>query len=98
MKRREFIKLSMLASASGITTPDFFNSNSESKTIKIAMCGLGNYAEKWMAPAIEQSKYAKLTAIITGSPNKIKLLSNSEKIKRVGMSGYGLEIVDYEKF
>ena len=30
--------------------------------------------------------------------NKIKLLSNSEKIKRVGMSGYGLEIVDYEKF
>ena len=28
--------------------------------------------------------------------SKIKLLSNSEQIKRVGMSGYGLEIVSYE--
>jgi 3,4-dihydroxy 2-butanone 4-phosphate synthase/GTP cyclohydrolase II len=30
--------------------------------------------------------------------SKIKLLSNSEKIKRVGMSGYGLEIVSYETY
>ena len=30
--------------------------------------------------------------------NNIRLLSNSEKIKRVGMSGYGLEIVSYEKY
>ena len=27
--------------------------------------------------------------------SKIKLLSNSEQIKRVGMSGYGLEIIEY---
>ena len=30
--------------------------------------------------------------------NNIRLLSNSEKIKRVGMSGYGLKIVSYEKY
>lgn len=30
--------------------------------------------------------------------HNIKLLSNSEKIKRVGMSGYGLKIVSYEKY
>lgn len=30
--------------------------------------------------------------------SKIKLLSNSEQIKRVGMSGYGLEIVSYENY
>ena len=30
--------------------------------------------------------------------SKIKLLSNSEQIKRVGMSGYGLEIVSYEMY
>jgi 3,4-dihydroxy 2-butanone 4-phosphate synthase/GTP cyclohydrolase II len=30
--------------------------------------------------------------------HKIKLLSNSERIKRVGMSGYGLEIVSYENY
>ena len=27
--------------------------------------------------------------------HKIKLLSNSQQTKRVGMIGYGLEIVDY---
>jgi 3,4-dihydroxy 2-butanone 4-phosphate synthase/GTP cyclohydrolase II len=30
--------------------------------------------------------------------SKIKLLSNSDQIKRVGMSGYGLEIVSYETY
>lgn len=30
--------------------------------------------------------------------HNIKLLSNSEQIKRVGMSGYGLEIISYEKY
>jgi 3,4-dihydroxy 2-butanone 4-phosphate synthase/GTP cyclohydrolase II len=30
--------------------------------------------------------------------SKIKLLSNSDKIKRVGMSGYGLKIVSYENY
>lgn len=30
--------------------------------------------------------------------HKIKLLSNSDQIKRVGMSGYGLEIVSYETY
>jgi 3,4-dihydroxy 2-butanone 4-phosphate synthase/GTP cyclohydrolase II len=30
--------------------------------------------------------------------SNIKLLSNSDKIKRVGMSGYGLQIVSYEKY
>lgn len=30
--------------------------------------------------------------------SKIKLMSNSEQQKRVGMIGYGLEITDYIKF
>ena len=88
MKRRDFIKLTTLATASGIITPYFFKSNAESKTIKIAMCGLGNYAEKWMAPAIEQSKYAKLTAIITGSPNKIEKWQNRYNIKSKNIFNY----------
>lgn len=32
------------------------------------------------------------------SVKKIKLLSNSTKVKRVGMTGYGLEITDYMNF
>ena len=30
--------------------------------------------------------------------NKIKLVSNTTQEKRVGMIGYGLEIVDYVKY
>ena len=30
--------------------------------------------------------------------SNMKLLSNSDKIKRVGMSGYGLQIVSYENY
>ena len=30
--------------------------------------------------------------------SKIELLTNSNKIKRVGMMGYGLEIVKYVKY
>ena len=30
--------------------------------------------------------------------HKIELLTNSEKIKRVGMIGYGLEIIKYIKY
>ena len=30
--------------------------------------------------------------------NKIELLTNSTQIKRVGMTGYGLEIVKYIKY
>ena len=30
--------------------------------------------------------------------SKLRLISNSEKTKRVGMIGYGLEIVEYVKY
>ena len=41
------------------------------KPIKIAVLGLGHYAENWIAPAIAKSNYAQLTGIITGSPHKV---------------------------
>ena len=41
-----------------------------------------------MAPAIEQSKYAKLTAIITGSPNKIEKWQNRYNIKSKNIFNY----------
>ena len=52
-----------------------------SKPVKIAVLGLGYYAENWIAPAIVQSEYAELTSIITGSPNKIAEWKNRYQIK-----------------
>ena len=51
------------------------------KPLKIAVLGLGYYAENWIAPAIAQSAYAELTSIITGSPNKISKWKKLYKIK-----------------
>ena len=52
-----------------------------SKPVKIAVLGLGYYAENWIAPAITQSEYAELTSIITGSPNKIAKWKKRYQIK-----------------
>ena len=71
MKRSTFIKMSVLGAASTLIKPKLFSQIPKNRPVKIAICGLGNYAEKWIAPAIEKSPYATLSAIITGSPEKI---------------------------
>ena len=35
----------------------------KSPKVKIALLGLGDYAENWIAPAIAQSEYAELTSL-----------------------------------
>lgn len=81
MKRRTFVKLSALGATSMILPPKLFGQTHQGKPIKMAICGLGNYAEKWIAPAIEQSDYATLTAIITGSPHKISKWQDQYQIE-----------------
>lgn len=43
----------------------------EIEPMGIALLGLGNYAEKQLAPALQETVHAKLRGIITGSPDKI---------------------------
>ena len=71
MERRNFIKLFALAATSGLFKRQLLAQNLNKNPIKIAICGLGNYAGNWIAPAIKASNHAELTGIITGSPNKI---------------------------
>ena len=40
----------------------------------IALCGLGNYARRQLAPALEQTGNCRLTGAITGSPEKVPAL------------------------
>ena len=56
--------------------------------IKIALLGLGDYAENWIAPAIAESKYAELTSIITGSPHKIPKWKKRYQIKDKNIYDY----------
>ena len=56
--------------------------------VKIAILGLGNYAENWIAPAIAQSEHAELTSIITGSPDKISKWQTRYQIKDDNIYSY----------
>jgi predicted dehydrogenase len=60
----------------------------KSNPVKIALLGLGNYAEDWIAPAIAQSENAVLTSIITGSPHKIAKWQKKYSIKDTHIYNY----------
>ena len=71
MKRRDFLNMSALGATPLFLMPGLFVQKENTRQVKIAICGLGRYAENQIAPAIEDSEFASLTAIITGSNEKI---------------------------
>ena len=71
MKRRDFLKTNVLGATPLFLMPSLFAQKEKTRQVKIAICGLGRYAENQIAPAIEDSEFASLTAIITGSNEKI---------------------------
>ena len=84
MKRRDFLNMSALGATPLFLMPGLFAQKEKTRQVKIAICGLGRYAENQIAPAIEDSEFASLTAIITGSNEKItkwqKLYNISSKM------------------
>jgi predicted dehydrogenase len=42
----------------------------EKKKLGVVLVGLGSYATNQLAPALQETKYCKLTGIVTGSPSK----------------------------
>lgn len=74
--------LNSYANIKNIATP------MKAKPIKIALLGLGNYAENWIAPAIDQSENAELTSIVTGSPHKIAKWQKRYQIKDSNIYNY----------
>lgn len=78
-----------LAAAYG-TTPLFgdVRQNAEPKKLGVAILGLGDYATNRIAPAIMKSRYAKLTGIITGSPDKIPTWQKKYEIADANVYNY----------
>ena len=52
----------------------------DAKPLGVAILGLGDYATKQIAPAFTHCKHAKLTGIITGSPEKIPAWQEKHEI------------------
>lgn len=91
MKRREFVKTASMG-LGGLFLPTRGMANvqqlKEPAPVKIALLGLGNYAEKQLAPAIEQSRYAQLSGIVTGSPSKIPAWQRRYGVKDSNIYNY----------
>lgn len=72
MDRRHFIKSSVLSSIALSSPGLFVQSCKQENTNKlgIALVGLGHYSTSQLAPALQQTKYCKLSAIVSGTEAK----------------------------
>lgn len=77
LNRRHFTKrlagglgsVTLASSAFGLGALDACAST-PNKKLGIALVGLGNYATNQIAPALQETEFCKLTAIVTGTPEK----------------------------
>jgi predicted dehydrogenase len=71
--RRDFIKTTALAAAAapfvGALTPRAFAADPDKK-LGVALVGLGSLSTHQIAPALQSTKYCRLTGIVTGTPAK----------------------------
>ena len=69
LSRRNFVRLSAVAAAAPYLS--LRAQEPGSKPLGVALLGLGDYATNHLARALQETKHAKLTGIVTGSPEKI---------------------------
>lgn len=76
ISRRQFVSRSLGGMAATMTFPFISRSglsaaaHAAGKPLGIALVGLGNYAMKQLAPALQETQYCKLTGLVTGTPEK----------------------------
>lgn len=58
------------------------------KQLGIALLGLGNYATTQLAPAIKNARNARLTGIVTGSPDKIPVWQKEHNMPNENVYNY----------
>tara|TARA_E500000178_G_scaffold342269_1_gene387236 strand:- start:3596 stop:4720 length:1125 start_codon:yes stop_codon:yes gene_type:complete len=96
INRRTFIKKSSITAASFLSSEALIaaawskrvQSLEKPDPVKIAILGLGGYATNWIAPAIQQAEYAKLTGIISGSPQKYPIWQEKYQIPDANVYSY----------
>jgi predicted dehydrogenase len=69
MNRRPFIKLAVGASLASVYSKAQ-EVKAEPKKLGWALVGLGSLSKNQIAPALQNSKYSKLAAVVTGTPSK----------------------------
>ncbi|WP_229239412.1 Gfo/Idh/MocA family protein [Emticicia agri] len=83
--RRNFVK-TMALGLPALNTLNF--GFTATKPLGVALVGLGNYATLQLAPALQQTQLCKLTAIVTGTPEKAEKWSKEYNIPKKNIYNY----------
>ena len=91
--RRNFLKLASL-SAAGLAAARPFktfaqtNNPKTDRVLGVALLGLGGYSKNLLAPSLLETKNCKLTAVITGHPEKGVAWAKEYKLKEKNLYTY----------
>ena len=90
--RREFLGTSLTAGvAAGIAQGGFFSASThakENKKLGVALVGLGGLSTNQIAPGLLNASLCKLTALVTGTPEKEKKWADKYGIERDHIYNY----------
>jgi glucose-fructose oxidoreductase len=62
--------------------------NQQSRSLGIALVGLGSYSTYQLAPALQETQYCHLAGIVTGTPSKEHIWSQQYKIPEANIYNY----------
>lgn len=60
----------------------------EAEKLGIALVGLGNYATNQLAPALQETKFCRLTGVVTGTPEKEDIWAEKYNIPQSNIYNY----------
>ena len=70
LHRREFISQASMAAGGLLILPSLDLFKHKDQKLGVALVGLGRYSTNQLAPALKQTQYCKLVAVVTGSKEK----------------------------
>lgn len=88
MDRRTFLLSAGLAGLWWKSEAAMNSPISKNKKPGIALVGLGSYAMGQLAPALQKTKHVKLTALVSGSPEKLDRYAKEYNIKKSNLYLY----------
>ena len=86
--RRDFLQQLTLGAGALLTQPDLNFKGNDNKKLGVALVGLGNYSNYQIAPALQETKWCKLTGIVTGSPEKAPVWCEKYGIPKQNVYNY----------
>lgn len=86
--RRDFIKQSSIGLGLSVLPFSSFPDLLEEKKLGVALVGLGGYSTGQLAPALQKTKYCKLSGIVTGTPSKIPTWQEKYNIPEANIYNY----------